>query len=124
MDYRKLIERLQSSGALFAYGGHTVVGSDYAEAAAAIEALLAERERLSDALGRANADAARIEAERNELLQIVKRSGDCDLCVHGPTVMPCGELFGVMACEGFTNDRVVCCECDGDRWEWRGLEGM
>lgn len=124
--YTALIENLRWQAAYHRCDAETAKA-----AAVAIEKLKASCSQVTDTLRLSGfgsfeellASYRQVNAERAELIRLLKERAECELCKHDRLPLPCAEL-GLHFCEsdccGF--EKIVCCGCEGRNWEWRGLQ--
>jgi hypothetical protein len=73
----------------------------------------------ADLIERLTAENAKVEAERDALLEIAKNGKDCDTCKNCAVCVKPGTDVAHWCdrCE----EKCRCYGCGGDHWEWRGL---
>lgn len=132
--YKELIERLRVN-AEWAEGNEweipLMMHDDLTAAADAIEKLQASYSQVTDTLRRNGfgsfdellASFRQANAERAELIRLLKERAECELCKHDTLRLPCADSEFDICCETECgHEKVVCCGCGGVNWEWRGLE--
>lgn len=62
-------------------------------------------------------------AELDAMLAILKVNADCDYCKHNGISLPCAEPV-CAPCETCTMEKAICCGCGGEKWEWKGANGV
>lgn len=62
-------------------------------------------------------------AEMDAMLCSLRKIADCADCKHNSPDLPCGDLDW-STCVGCTMEKVICCGCSGEKWEWKGADGF